>query len=53
MGEEEKNEMQPQAAEAAEAKPTAEAGEKLSDEEFAGMHLQCLFCGAPAELEGR
>ncbi|RKX28582.1 MAG: hypothetical protein DRP47_03980 [Candidatus Zixiibacteriota bacterium] len=37
MGEEEKNEMQPQAAEAAEAKPTAEAGEKLSDEEFAGI----------------
>ncbi len=39
MGEEEKNEAQPQAAEAAEAeaKPTAEPGEKLSDEEFSGI----------------
>ncbi|MEA2030107.1 MAG: hypothetical protein U9N55_00730 [candidate division Zixibacteria bacterium] len=37
MSEEEKNEMQPKAAEAAEAKPAAEAVEKLSDEEFAGI----------------
>ena len=37
MGEEEKNELQPQAAEAAEAKPTKEAVAVISDEEFTSL----------------
>ncbi len=37
MGEEEKQEMQPQAAESVETKPTAEAVEKVSEEEFTSI----------------
>jgi len=38
------------AGDAAESCPL---GLNAGDEDFAEMQLKCLFCGAPARLEGR